>query len=329
MSRGVSRLAAVVGVVVVLCLVPALASAAVSTSIQTSYNGTRTGSDQAVQVTYTITPDGGTINNLTVDFGGTAQSFVESSSFSYTVSPGGAEVGVQSRGGDRFFIRRLDSNEEVTFTFETYPKTIKEERLDVAAIHLEYVQNGQRLTKTDTVETDLSDSPWFALQQSRSRVDALQQRTSGMRLTMFGGGALGVLGVVVAVGAVVWKRRSVAGLKDDLEIELDQLESRMVRNGLGEESTEHKEYKNWRRDVRSQLGIDYEQRDPGPMDGPGPSGGSDGDDGFGGPDGGGNGGGFGDADSDDGDTGFSDSDGDGGGFGDADSDSGGFGDEND
>jgi len=43
-------------------------------------DGSQSESDQAIEVRYTVSPDGGTINNMTVDFDGTDQTFIESNS---------------------------------------------------------------------------------------------------------------------------------------------------------------------------------------------------------------------------------------------------------
>lgn len=223
--------AVVLAAVLCLCSAPAVVSAEVSTSIQTSYDGTQPDADQAVQITYTISPEGDTVNNLTVDLDSTSGSFIESRSSSYTISPGGAEVSAEGRPGDRYFIRELDPSEEVTITFQVYPKQLKREELDVAVVSADYIQNGQQLSRSDTVTADLSASPWFALQASERRADSLQQQITGMRTLMFGGAGVGVLGILAAVGTLLWKRRAISGLKRDLSGELDKLATNMQRRG--------------------------------------------------------------------------------------------------
>jgi hypothetical protein len=260
--------AVVLAAVLCLCSAPAVVSAEVSTSIQTSYDGTQPDADQAVQITYTISPEGDTVNNLTVDLDSTSGSFIESRSSSYTISPGGAEVSAEGRPGDRYFIRELDPSEEVTITFQVYPKQLKREELDVAVVSADYIQNGQQLSRSDTVTADLSASPWFALQASERRADSLQQQITGMRTLMFGGAGVGVLGILAAVGTLLWKRRAISGLKRDLSGELDKLATNMQRRGLDDGSTEYKEYENWRRQMAEEYGIEF-TGGPGPDPGPG------------------------------------------------------------
>lgn len=255
MSRRISWKQVLVVVLAILFLGSGVVSAAVSTSVETNYNGTQSDTDQAVQVTYTLSPEGDVVNNLTIDFDSTRNSFIESNSFSYTISPGGAEVNVESQGNDQYFIRELESNEEIVFTFEIYPKQLKQEQLEVGTISVDYIQNGQQLSQTDTVTADLSNSPWFALEDSKAEAESLRKQISGMRLVMFGGAGLGALGLLAAVGAVLWKRKSIKSLKEDLADNLDQLESRMISSGLEERSTEHQEYESWRRDVETSEGI--------------------------------------------------------------------------
>ncbi|MBB6647354.1 hypothetical protein [Halobellus ruber] len=249
--------AVVLAAVLCLCSAPAVVSAEVSTSVQTSYDGTQPDADQAVQVTYTISPEGDTVNNLTVDLDSTSGSFIESRSSSYTISPGGAGVSVEGRPGDRYFIRELNPSEEVTITFQVYPKQIKREELDVAVVSADYIQNGQQLSRSDTVTADLSASPWFALQTSERRADSLQRRITGMRTLMFGGAGVGVLGALAAFGTLLWKRRAISGLKQDLSDELDKLATRMQSQGLEDGSTEHKEFNSWRREMADEYGIDF------------------------------------------------------------------------
>ncbi|MFB6251047.1 MAG: hypothetical protein ABEI27_05080 [Halobellus sp.] len=222
MTRRFSRLLPIIGVVVLLAFSSVAASAAVTTSNETVYNGTQTDADQAIEVTYTVSPEGSTINNMTVAFSGTNQALLEPNSFSFTVRPGGAEINVESRPGNAFFIREIEPNEEVTFVFETYPKTIKREQIDAASVRIEYIQNGQELTDSEAVSANMSSSPWFELQQAETRIDQLQSQLGDVSLAgqftnaaFLGGLAVGIVGL--AFGVYSWRRRS--GSESDLKRE--------------------------------------------------------------------------------------------------------------
>ena len=222
MTRRFSRLLPIIGVVVLLAFGSAAASAAVTTSNDTVYNGTQADADQAIEVTYTVSPEGSTINNMTVAFAGTDRTLIEPNSFSFTVSPGGADINVESRPGNTFFVREIEPDEEVTFVFETYPKTIKQEQLDAVNVRMEYIQNGQELTDSETVTANMSTSPWFALQGAQERVSGLESQLGDVSLAgqftnaaFLGGLAVGLVGLVF--GAYSWRRRS--GAADDLKRE--------------------------------------------------------------------------------------------------------------
>ncbi|SDY18609.1 hypothetical protein [Halobellus clavatus] len=213
MTRRFSRLLPIIGVVILLAFSSMAASAAVTTSNDTAYNGTQTDADQAIEVTYTVSPEGSTINNMTVAFTGTNRALLEPNSFSFAVRPGGADINVESRPGNAFFIEEIEPDEEVTFVFQTYPKTIKQEQIDAANVRMEYIQNGQELTDSETVSADMRSSPWFELQQANEEVDQLQSQLGDVSLAgqftnaaFLGGLAIGIVGL--AFGAYSWRRRS-------------------------------------------------------------------------------------------------------------------------
>jgi len=179
-------------------------SAAIITDTQTTYNGGTENNDQAVNVTYTISPEGSEITDVRLEFLSTSQSFIESESFSYTITPGSSGANVASEGNGVFTIDSLGPNEEVRFTFKSYPKTIKQESFTVATIDVEYVQNGQELSKTTQATADISSSPWFKYQSALNRIENTQQFQQFGSMTVAGGVLFGVLGLIGA--AFFWRR---------------------------------------------------------------------------------------------------------------------------
>lgn len=234
MPRTFSAFAGLCAVVALVLVGSSVASAAVVTSNSTTYDGSDADADQAIEVSYTVSPDGSMINNMTVDFSRTGQSFVASDSFSFTVNPGGADIDVQSRPGNAFFIPELGPNEEVTFTFEVYPRTIKQEETDAVSVQMDYVQNGQDLTDSETVTADTSSSPWFELQQAEQTVAEQEEELSQLGLVgqlTNGAFLLGVgVGVVgLAVGGFAWRKRGrdLAAQADEHAAEIESLAKRM------------------------------------------------------------------------------------------------------
>ena len=168
----------IVLLVLMLAVSPVVVSAAYSTTTDTSYSGGESSADQAIEVTYTLSPEGGTINNMTISFDATSKTFIQSDSFSITVSPGGADADVESRGNHEFFIDELERGEEVTFVFQVYPKTIKSEEIEAVTARTEYIQNGQDLSDSETVSANMSSSPWFQLQNTEENNSELETRVT-------------------------------------------------------------------------------------------------------------------------------------------------------
>lgn len=241
MRRRLARLLPVIGLIIFLVVASTVASAAFTSNVETAYEGGEESQNQAIEVTYTISPDGDTINDLTIDFDSTASAFIQSNSFSITVTPGGADANVESRPGDTFYIDELESNEEITFVFEVYPKTIKQEQLDVVTVRTEYVQNGQELSNSETAAANLSASPWFSLQEAEGtiaeredRIETLENRVD--RLSLLGQVTdamlwVGVLVGLVGVGFGVYNARKgsgdVADLREEHADKIENLARRM------------------------------------------------------------------------------------------------------
>jgi hypothetical protein len=242
------------GVVILVLFSSAIVTAAVTTNSDTSYNGTQSNSDQAIEITYTVSPEGGTINNMTMKFDSTSQTFIQSNSFSFTVSPGGADINVESRQGNRFFIQEIEPNEEVTFVFEVYPKTIKQEEIDAASVQMDYIQNGQELSDSETVTANMSSSPWFEFQAAEERINRqeseLQQVSLVGQITdvaFLGGIVVGLVGI--GFGIYSWQRRKSerAELKREHAANLESLAERM------EKTSDGKKLNNEAEDVRADL----------------------------------------------------------------------------
>ncbi|MFB6186098.1 MAG: hypothetical protein ABEI86_04420 [Halobacteriaceae archaeon] len=184
-------------VIFALTLTASVVTAEISTNTQTEYNGENASSNQAITVTHTFSPEGSKISDVIVNFQSTQGSFLEGGSFSYTIEPGDADVNVTSVGKGEFRIQELDPSEEITFTFKVYPKTIKKQSLNVAEAKVNYVQNGQQLSTSETISADLSTSPWFKYKEVQQQLQNEKQDET-ISFGMFAGAiGIGLVGLVL------------------------------------------------------------------------------------------------------------------------------------
>jgi len=182
------------------------ALATVSLSTVATYSGTEQDT-QAIEVEISLSPDGSRITDATLQVTSTSQTFIDFESFETTLRPGDAEINLTYQGSGEFTIGELQPNEEVTIRFNAYPQTIKQQTLDTVSVDLSYIQNGQKLSTSNTVSTDLSSSPWFTLQEAQSQIKQLQA-------VGIGGGVLGVIGLGSA-GFMIYRGRKENGDDDE------------------------------------------------------------------------------------------------------------------
>lgn len=154
----------VVTTVLGLLLLTSTVAAAVSIDTTSEYRGGQEGQSQAVEMTYTLSPNENAIADVRLQFRSTDNSFIDFTSFERTINPGDADVNIRNTDEGVFEIDELKPNQEVTLTFTAYPKRIKQRQLDMAVVNLEYVQQGQSLSESTVISADLSSSPWFQLQ---------------------------------------------------------------------------------------------------------------------------------------------------------------------
>lgn len=156
----------VIIVVVGMLLLTSTVAATVSVSTTADYRGGEEGQSQAVEMTYTLSPDENAITDVRIRVQSTDNSFMDFDSFERTVNPGDADVEITTVDDGVFEIDELQPNQEITLRFEAYPKRIKQRQLDMAVVRVEYVQQGQSLSESTVITADLSSSPWFQLQDA-------------------------------------------------------------------------------------------------------------------------------------------------------------------
>jgi hypothetical protein len=189
-------------VVLALVSLMPMASAEVEMTSDTDYTGGQEDSDQVVEIGVTLSPVGNPITNATVRIDSASESFVDYGTFSVSVDPAGVEGRVSSLGNGEFEITELNEGEQVTFSYEAYPRKIKAEALSVSSVDVQYVQRGQDLSNTHVVEANLSSSPWFRLQQTQQELDDARSSIWINRWVLIVGIILAIIGVIVAVVAI-------------------------------------------------------------------------------------------------------------------------------
>jgi hypothetical protein len=161
MINRVSLTRAVIIAVVTLVLLSTTAVATLTIDTSSDYVGHEEGEPQAVEVEYTVSPEDNSITNMRIQVDNTANSFIDHESYERGINPGDADIDIESVGEGAFEIDEVQTNQEITLTFDAYPRDIQVRELDVAVIEAEYVQQGQSLSEETTITADLSDSPWF------------------------------------------------------------------------------------------------------------------------------------------------------------------------
>ncbi|XGI83028.1 hypothetical protein ACEU6E_07020 [Halorutilales archaeon Cl-col2-1] len=198
-------------VILVVFTVLPIASAEMDISSQTEYSGGEEESNQVIETEVTISPVGNRITNATVEVDQTSKSFVDFNTFSVSVDPAGVEGRVDSLGNGEFQISELRTGEQVTLSYEAYPRSIKSRSVPVSTVDVQYVQRGQDLSEGATIEANLSSSPWFRLQETQEDLNDVRSNSTNSKWIFIGGAVLGVIGLLLAVAAALKCREGING----------------------------------------------------------------------------------------------------------------------
>lgn len=145
--------------IVAIILLSTTATATMTVTTDSNYVGDEENEPQAVEIEYAISPDDNAATDVRVVVRNTGSSFIDHDSYDRSVSPGDADISINSVGEGVFEIGRIEPDERVTFSFDAYPREVKTNSLEVATISVEYVQEGQNLSNSETVSADLSGFP--------------------------------------------------------------------------------------------------------------------------------------------------------------------------
>lgn len=177
---------------------------------ESEYDGISEDGTQDVTLSVTLVAEEQT-TGLVVDFGPTGESFLDGDSFQVTVADSNWENPVDGR----YEIDELSSGEEITFTFDVYPRTLDQSSLEVATIGLQ-AENPQTYERSQTLDANLSSSPLVQYNQ-----DTAGGGEGGVLPPWLAGAVtiLGILGIVVG-GYSVYSKREAVNNKQERGLEL-------------------------------------------------------------------------------------------------------------
>ena len=153
-----------------LCI-PAAATIDLSTSADYDYTGTSPAAGEEIHGTVLIKPGSSEITNLTIQFID-LEGYIDPYSFEKTISPAGSQAQISVQG-NILTCNRLGTGEQLTISFNTYPKTIKHSLLNPTSLKISYTQLGQQLSENVPVQVDMSHSAWFSLETVKGNNNSL------------------------------------------------------------------------------------------------------------------------------------------------------------
>ena len=91
--------------------------------------------------------------------------------------------------------------------FRAYPKTIKENEIEVSKITIYYTQLGERYENKLTVTADTSDSSWHTYTDMKLFIDEAEENLNTGQMFKYFGIVMGALVVLMIAIFIIWKRR--------------------------------------------------------------------------------------------------------------------------
>lgn len=171
----------------------------------TSYLG------EEVYVSVNIEPGNNQITDMEIKIVSGSEALVDYSSKSFEESsvPAGS-VDLQIVEGDNirtYRCEKLEPNQALTLNFRAYPKTIKENEIEVSKITIYYTQLGERYENKLTVTADTSDSSWHTYTDMKVFIDEAEENLNTGQMFKYFGIVMGALVVLMLVIFIIWIRR--------------------------------------------------------------------------------------------------------------------------
>ena len=139
--------------------VPVVAKIVTSTEAIFDADGTTREFGEEILVRITIKPGDTEIRDLQIDLS-EREAFIDDTTFKHTIIPTGALVNVE-RNGHSFKCDHLATEESIVLSFNAYPKTLIQNRLEAIDVTYTCVQQGDTIFERDTITVDTSGSLWF------------------------------------------------------------------------------------------------------------------------------------------------------------------------
>ncbi|WP_049984831.1 hypothetical protein [Halobellus rufus] len=181
----------------------------VTMDADTTYSGVEA-DDQTIEATVTIGPDDAQIDDVEIEVDATDRGVLDFRTFSESLEPARADAEVDYLGQGEYTVSQINQGEQFVISFDAYPKTIREENLTVATVTIEYTQRGQRLSDTREVSANLSNSEYFALQQSQREVSNLEGDLRNRQLITYA--SVGLLVLIPLLAVFRWWEKNRGGI---------------------------------------------------------------------------------------------------------------------
>jgi len=193
----------------VLFLVVGLLTAPVVAGITLDTNTTYGGADadnQTISAEIDVTPnDSAMIEDVEIDVDAAENGVIDFQTFSESFEPARGDADVEYLGEGEYTVNDINTDEQFVITFDVYPKTIREEELTVATVKIWYTQRGQRLSETQEITADLSNSEYYALQDSEQEVSDLEDSLRNRRLLTYASAVVLILAPLIAL--YFWRKK--------------------------------------------------------------------------------------------------------------------------
>ena len=148
---------------------PASAEIDITTSSNYDFGNITDAFGEEIHGTVLIKPGNGDVNNLQIKFF-EIDGFIDQDSFEKTISPADSQA-IISVQDNVLKCDRLAVGEQLTISFNSYPKTIKQEMITPVLLDASYTQLGEPLDKKVNLQTDMKNSSWFKLQNTKSSTE--------------------------------------------------------------------------------------------------------------------------------------------------------------
>lgn len=153
------------------------------------YDGISEGGSQAITLNVTLVAEQKT-SGITVEFDETSNSFIAPNSYEVTAD----ESDWENPYSGGYTIEQLDTGDEITFTFDVYPRVLDQNSLVVSKVDID-AENPQTYEQSVNVDANLTSSPWIQYQNELGNGNGGESVPRGI---VAGGVLFGIGGLIAA-----------------------------------------------------------------------------------------------------------------------------------